>query len=73
MRSETARRTFEEKFRALPSRTRAVIRRCVVEDEFVGRSRMERLRCGLDKLVELDEVKKKSQNDTKGIDDRAIV
>lgn len=34
---------------------------------------MERLRCGLDKLVELHEQKKVIQNDTKGIDERAIV
>ena len=73
VRSEHARQRFEEKFRALPSRTRAVVRLCVVEDEFVGRSRMERLRCGLDKLVELHEQKKVIQNDTKGIDERTIV
>lgn len=73
VRSESARRAFEEKFRALPSRTRAVVRLCVVEDEFVGRSRMERLRCGLDRLVDLYDAQKNAQNDTKSVDDRAIV
>lgn len=73
VRSETARRAFEEKFRALPSRTRAVVRLCVVEDEFVGRSRMERLRCGLDRLVDLHDSKKNIQNDTKSVDVRAII
>lgn len=73
VRSETARRAFEEKYAALPRRTRAVIRMCVVEDEFVGRSRMERLRCGLDTLVDLEHQKKNTQNDTKSVDERAIV
>ena len=73
VRSEHARQRFEENFRALPSRTRAIVRLCVVEDEFVGRSRMERLRCGLDKLVELYEDRKNAQNDTKSIDERTIV
>ena len=73
VRSESARRAFEEKFRALPSRTRAVVRLCVVENEFVGRSRMERLRCGLDRLVDLYDAKKDVQNNTKSVDERAIV
>ena len=73
VRSESARRAFEEKFVALPHRTRAVIRLCVIDDEFVGRSRMERLRCGLDKLVELDLQRKQSQNVTKSVDRCTIV
>ena len=72
VRSEDARRAFEETFSALPHRTRSVVRLCVVEDQFVGRSRMERLRCGLDKLVEV-QAQKKTQNDTKSVDVRPVV
>lgn len=71
--NEDARRAYREKIEALPNRVRSVLHLCVIEDQFVGRSRMERLRCGLDKLVEMDQAKKVIQKDTKCVDDRASV